>query len=52
MKRKYSEAMRAAARERDERPDDDDEAVEARDWFDEWAMTTAPAQHEQPEFQQ
>ena len=52
MKRKYREAMRAAARERDERPDDDDDAVEARDWHDEWAMTTAPAPQEQNEFQQ
>ena len=37
MKRKYREAMRAAARERDRQPDDDDEAIEARDWYDEWA---------------
>jgi len=40
VKRKYREAMRAAARERDEQPDDaDDEAIEARDWHDEWART-------------
>lgn len=31
MKRKYREAMRAAARERD--------AVETRDWYDEFAET-------------
>lgn len=44
MKRKYREAMRAAARERDERHDDDDEALEARDWHDEWAHSHEAAQ--------
>jgi len=44
MKRKYREAMRAAARERDRQPDDDDEAIEARDWHDEWARA-----HHMPE---
>jgi hypothetical protein len=38
MKRKYREAMRAAARERDERPDADDDAIEARDWHEETAQ--------------
>jgi len=52
MKRKYREAMRAAARQMHERPDDDDEeAVEARDWHDEWAAAQAQ-QQEQNEFQQ
>lgn len=47
MKRKYREAMRAALRERDERQDDvDDEAIEARDWHDEWAKT--PHQQDEP----
>lgn len=44
MKRKYREAMRAAARERDEQREDD--ALETRDWFDEWAAR--PLQQEQP----
>lgn len=46
MKRKYHEAMRAAAREREERQD---EAMETRNWFDEWAMSAKPMQQdEQP----
>lgn len=47
MKRKYREAMRAAARERNESADD--EALETRNWFDEWAMSAKPIQqNEQP----
>jgi hypothetical protein len=45
VKRKYREAMRAAARERDERPDD--EALETRNWFDKWATTPTRQQHEE-----
>jgi hypothetical protein len=45
MKRKYREAMRAAARQQAE-PDDDDDAPEVRDWFEEWAMQAAPEQQE------
>jgi hypothetical protein len=46
MKRKYRESMRAAARQMHERPDDvDDEAIEARDWHDEW-VAVAPEQRE------
>jgi len=47
VKRKYREAMRAAARERNEPPDDDDEAIEARDWHDEWTAAVAPAQQDE-----
>ena len=39
MKRIHRQAMRAAARERDEPDDDDDEdAAEAMGWHDEWAQ--------------
>jgi hypothetical protein len=50
LKRKYREAMRAAARERNERPDD--EAEEACNWFDEWAARTVPPQEQPIESQQ
>jgi hypothetical protein len=36
MKRKYREAMRAANRRQVEPEDDDEDAIEARDWHDEW----------------
>lgn len=38
MKRKYREAMRAAARQQAE-PDDDDDAAEVMDWHEEWAQS-------------
>lgn len=40
MKRKYREAMRAAARRLvDRKEDDDEDAIEARDWHDEWVQS-------------
>jgi hypothetical protein len=51
LKRKYREAMRAAARERDQQLDDDDEAIEARDWHEDWTQGHE-AQQQQPESQQ
>ena len=38
MKRKYREAMRDKADRMRSLLDEDDEAVEARDWHDEWAV--------------
>jgi hypothetical protein len=48
MKRKYREAMRAAARQMHERADDDeDDAIDARDWHDEWAMSAVLTQQDE-----
>lgn len=47
MKRKHREAMRAAARLQFAEDDDDDDALEARDWHDEWAMHAAPEQQDE-----
>jgi len=40
VKRKYREAMRDKADRMRGLLDKDDEAVEARDWFDEWAAAS------------
>ena len=47
MKRKYREAMRDKADRMRALLDEDDEAVEARDWHDEWANTAAPEQQDE-----
>jgi hypothetical protein len=45
MKRKYREAMRAAARQTIEPDEDDDEdAAEALGWYDEWVMSAPEPQ--------
>jgi len=40
VKRKYREAMRDKADRMRELLDEDDEAIEARDWYDEWAAAS------------
>lgn len=50
MKRKYREAMRAAARDREAQADED--AAEVRDWYEEWAMSSAPEQQDESKQEQ
>ena len=47
MKRKYREAMRDKADRMRALLDEDDEAIEARDWYDEWAMNAAPERQDE-----
>jgi hypothetical protein len=46
MKRKHREAMRAARQLRERPDDDEEEALEARDWHDDWVAKAAPEQQE------
>jgi hypothetical protein len=50
VKRKYREAMRDKADRMRGLLDEDDEAVEARDWYDEWAAASK-VEHESSDIQ-